>query len=75
MAKSIKTPGSTPHKTLIKEMLFTYIQGKVGMHKLARLMKTAKEKDLIKTPRQFRFWLVDEMCKSVDVIEEWLANK
>lgn len=74
MANKLRTPGSTPYKTLIKEMMFSYIQGKVGMHKLARMMKMAKEKGIIKTPRQYRLWLLDEVCKSVDIIEQWLQS-
>jgi hypothetical protein len=75
MAKKLRTPGSTPYRTLAKEMMFSYIQTKAGMHKLARMMKMAKDQGIIKTPRQFRLWVVDEVCKSVDVIEQWMQSK
>lgn len=74
MANKYRSPGSTPYRTLAKEMMFSYIQTKVGMHRLARMMKSAKQQAIIKTPRQFRLWLVDEVCKSVDIIEQWLQS-
>jgi len=74
MAKKPITPGSTPVKTLVREMMFSYIQNKVGVAKLTKMMKLAKEKGFIKTPKQFRYWLNDEVCKTVDVVDRWLSS-
>lgn len=67
-----KSPSATPIKTLAKEMMFSYIQSKVGCRKLAKIMVLANKKGLIKNQRDFRAWMVDEVCKTVDIIERWL---
>lgn len=74
MAKRI-TPNATPIRTLAKEMMFSYVRNKVGVKKLTKLMVLAKDKGIIKNAREFRYWLNDELCKTVDIIEKWLEQK
>lgn len=74
MAKKPKTPNATPTKTLVGELVFTYIQNEHSVQKLSRIMKNAKEKGFIKNPKEFRKWLVGEVIKTVDTIDIWLQK-
>lgn len=69
------TPNAIPLKTLSREFMFSYIQNKVGVHKLTKMMKIAIQKGIVKNPKQFRYWLNDEVCKTVDIIDRWLDSK
>jgi hypothetical protein len=39
---------------------------------MARIMANAKAKGLVKNPKQFRKWILAEVCKSVNAIDKWL---
>jgi hypothetical protein len=74
MAKKPVSPKAIPTTTLVKEMVFAYYQMEHGMPKMARIMRNAKSKGLIKSPKEFRRWLIGEIGKSVDTIDKWLQQ-
>ena len=74
MAKKPVSPKATPLTTLAREVVFTYYQQEHGMSKMARIMRNAKTKQLVKNPKEFRKWLITEIGKTVDVIDRWLQQ-
>lgn len=74
MAKKPVSPKATPLTTLAREVVFTYYQQEHGMSKMARIMRNAKAKQLVKNPKDFRKWLITELGKTVDVIDRWLQQ-
>ncbi len=74
MAKKPVSPKATPLTTLAREVVFTYYQQEHGMNKMARIMRNAKAKELVKNPKDFRKWLITEIGKTVDVIDRWLQQ-
>jgi hypothetical protein len=74
MEKKPVSPKATPIATLAREIVFTYFQSEHGMAKMARIMRNAKSKGLVKTPKQFRKWMITEISKTVDTIDIWLEK-
>lgn len=70
-----KTARGTPYASLIKEFAFSYLQKEhSSAEQLARIMYHAKRKGLIKTPKEFRKWILKEVCKSIDAIDKWIQQ-
>ena len=68
-----KTARGTPYASLIKEFAFSYLQKEhSSAEQLARIMYHAKRKGLIKTPKDFRKWILNEVCKSINAIDKWI---
>ncbi len=68
-----KTARGTPYASLIKEFAFSYLQKEhSSAEQLARIMYYAKRKGLIKTPKDFRKWILNEVCKSINAIDKWI---
>ena len=74
MAKKPVSPKATPIATLAREIVYTYFQSEHGMAKMARIMRNAKAKGLVKTPKAFRKWMITELSKTVDTIDIWLQQ-
>jgi hypothetical protein len=72
-AKKLRSANCTPYSSLVKEFAFTYLQKEHSDAKqMARIMANAKAKGLVKNPKQFRKWILAEVCKSVHAIDKWL---
>ena len=70
-----KTARGTPYAALIKEFAFSYLQKEhSSAEQLARIMHHAKRKGLIKTPKEFRKWILSEVCKSINAIDKWIQQ-
>ena len=68
-----KTACATPYPSLIRELVFTYLQREYSSTaQMARIMHHAKKKGLIKNPKEFRKWMLEEMCKSINAIDKWI---
>lgn len=74
MAKKPVSPNAKPITTLVKEMVYTYYQQEYGMANMARIMRNAKSKGLIKSQKDFRKWIINEIGKSVSTIDKWLQQ-
>jgi hypothetical protein len=68
-----KTACATPYPSLIRELVFTYLQREYSSTaQMARIMHHAKKKGLIKNPKEFRKWMLKEICKSINAIDKWI---
>jgi len=74
MAKKPVSPKATPITTLAREIVFTYFQQEHGMTTMARIMRNAKVKGLVKNPKEFRKWMITEISKTVTTIDNWLQQ-
>lgn len=74
MAKKGKTPNAIPHKVLAREMVFTLIQKKYSAGMLTEMMHNAQAKGLVKTPADFRKWMVNECLEFANTLSEWLKR-
>lgn len=70
-----KTPNSTPISTLCREIMYSYIQSFYGMQKMKVLFANAKQMGLVKTPNDFRKWVVNECIQFISTVDSWLLNK
>jgi hypothetical protein len=74
MAKKPVSPKATPLSTLCREIVFTHFQQEHGMPTMARIMRNAKAKGLVKNPKEFRKWMIGELSKTVTTIDKWLQQ-
>jgi len=69
-----KSPCATPLKTLAQETVYSIIQKKHGILGMSKLMAKAHKKGLIRNPKQFRRWVVEECISFVNVLDDWLTK-
>lgn len=72
---SPKTPNGTPISTLCREIMYSYIQKYYKMHKMKIMFRNAKKIGLVKTPNDFRKWVVNECIHFVSTVDNWLDNR
>lgn len=70
-----KTPNGTPIKTLCREIMYAHIQSYYGMQKMKTIFANAKKVGLVKTPNEFRKWVVNECIQFINSVDGWLLKK
>lgn len=70
-----KTPNGTPINTLCREIMYSYIQNYYGMQKMKKIFANAKKLEIVKTPNDFRKWVVNECIQFINTVDDWLQKK